>query len=464
MYWDERDHYNRRQKELIEELGAERFGNSICITEMGTVYTTDGFESKEVSFDNFIKNTEKRIKKEKHGEKVAIKYDKQGNKFYFVETKNHGYYKSTLAHELDINEEIMNDYAFGKYNHITSSLHNLYLKSMDKEEAKNLSIKREEEIKEIILKTQQGHELPTLAEAETYLNYLEASKRDNNKTIMNKSAKLAGLVSTPLVSALGTGLAVITSLNEEMLIEVPMAGIAGFVGAFSVVMITDALFMEKTSYWDFSDYIKKTAGVIKEKCAENNVINTKIAALNNRIQELKQEIVSKSYDIQEFDKTIEDEELKSLNLKNSIMSNIDDLVNRINLLNPEDKQVFLKEVQEILTEYTEGYVEIVNRDENVINITANNLDDLKSYILARIAILEMNVNEVRQKDVKIKTITDESKLLTDKIEGFSDFDLDLQRTHEITQNKVKVKKLVREDMSTMQKDNLKDLLLELNAE
>ena len=69
---------------------------------------------------------------------------------------------------------------------------------------------------------------------------------------------------------------------------------------------------------------------------------------------------------------------------------------------------------------------------------------LKIDTLTKIADLETRVVEVRQKDLELKSITDESKLLTEKIEGFSQLDsldLELQRTHNIINNKVKVKKL-----------------------
>ena len=126
------------------------------------------------------------------------------------------------------------------------------------------------------------------------------------------------------------------------------------------------------------------------------------------------------------------------------MKNLDELVNRINLLNPEDKAVFFQEAQIILAEYTERYKKIINQDCNNVDIEADNYMKLKIDTLTKIADLETRVVEVRQKDLELKSITDESKLLTEKIEGFSQLDglnLELQRTHNIINNKVKVKKL-----------------------
>ena len=78
----------------------------------------------------------------------------------------------------------------------------------------------------------------------------------------------------------------------------------------------------------------------------------------------------------------------------------------------------------MLTEYTERYTNIINQDSSTINIDTNidNFDLLKREMLRKIVDLESRVTEVRQKDVQIKQVTDESRLLTDKIEGFTPLD------------------------------------------
>ena len=205
----------------------------------------------------------------------------------------------------------------------------------------------------------------------------------------------------------------------------------------------DSYVVSNTDYYSINSYVKSVKKEIQEKRKENKLIKAKIDKLNE-IENVDKVVIAKSYSAEEFDKTVDGETMDSLNLKNSIMKNLDELVNRINLLNPEDKAVFFQEAQIILAEYTERYKKIINQDCNNVDIEADNYMKLKIDTLTRIADLETRVVEVRQKDLELKSITDESKLLTEKIEGFSQLDgldLELQRTHNIINNKIKVKKL-----------------------
>ncbi|MBQ6497304.1 MAG: hypothetical protein IJI58_01150 [Bacilli bacterium] len=463
MYWDERDRYSSKEKELLKELGADKFGCSICITEVGTVYYNLMVTEKELSFEKFIKDIEKKIIKNKPNERAAIKYDKEDNKFYLI-IEEDKYYTQTIAHVLDIKKEAMEGYVFGKNNDVISKLHDLYLMSMTNEEKENLKIKREQEVNAIILKTRQRHELPTLAEAKVYSEYLEDTKKANNKVIKSKASRLAGLVGTPLISAFSAGLAIITSMNDEMLIETLFAVPAGIFSAFIVLLITDDIVHDKTSYWGVSDYVEKAAGTIKEKYNENNIINTKLATLNSRIEGLSKVVIANGEEVPEDDNADNSVKIELLNLKDSVMHDLDVLVSRAGLLNYNDKMAFITEASEILEEYTVRAINIANQDKNVINLGADNSIELKFDMIKRITDLEIRINEARQKDIEIMKIIAPAKLLKDKMDGFSDFDLELQRTHNITQNKVRVRTLERHNHPRLQEKSLSELKLELAAE
>ncbi len=186
----------------------------------------------------------------------------------------------------------------------------------------------------------------------------------------------------------------------------------------------------------FDDYITKEE--IEKYNEENKLIKTKIKGLS-QIENIDKIVPAKAYSTEEID-----EQLESLNLKNASLKYLDDLVNRINVLNAKDKILFLNEAQNILSNYTEEYTSITNRNPDAINIELGDYMDLKMETYKKIAELELKVNEARQKDIKLNPVTDESRLLSDKIDGLTQLgmiDPDIQKVHDNTMQKVKVKKL-----------------------
>lgn len=448
IYWDERDKYKSEEKELLARINnsSDYYGNKIVITELGTVCEitrNNGFseDSKEMLFDEYMKDLEKKVLQEE----AKVKYDEETNCFYLVDKDDSSYVPRTRVHKIDINSEAMKDYAFGKYNRVTSEIHNLYLKSMSIEERKELEKNKEEERNKIIAKTNTSHELLTPTEARIYLDYLEEMERTNAKIIAGKTKGI--LATTALPFALGfsvTGvLSAFLPATFEQYIECSLVMSLAGASVEEFVLNIKGL-TEKESIFTgghIVNYVKESRKTIKDKKEENKLINVKASKLRE-IENVDRMVMAKSYSIEEFDKTLEDEKLESLNLKNTIMNNLDEVINRINLLNPEDKKELLQEAKEILTEYTERYNRIINQDKNIIDMEADNYMSLKVDILSKIAELEMKVTEVRSKDVELKQVTDESKLLTDKIEEFSELGaIDLQKIHEQTEKKVKVKSL-----------------------
>lgn len=452
MFWDERDYYSQEDWRILEQIDAEIFGVKIYITELDTVFITGvNNVTKEMLFDEFAKKIENKVSQETG----AIKYDKDTNKFYLVELEDVPFLAKKKAFELDINEDVMEDYAFGKYNKVTSRLHELYLKSMTNKEKQDLLVKKEQERNEIITKMNTTHDLPTPAEARIYLDYLEEMEKTNARTIIGDVGNVAATTAIPLTATTAMGLFATTLAEASATtVVVATAGVAfttlGMIDLYLMTkkdVVGDTTLIGSTS----KKFIKDSINDIKARRKENKIIRAKASKLYE-IENVDKMVMAKSYFIEEFDDTLtEEEQLESLNLKNSIMNNLDEVVNRINLLNPEDKKEFLHEAQEILAEYTERYKSIVNQDRNIIDLDVDSFMKLKVDILAKIADLEMKIAEVRQKDVQIKQVTDESRMLTDKIEGFSDIDPDLQRVQDITKNKVKVKKLTNKEKPLQRK-------------
>ncbi len=435
--------YTDEQRKVLEEMDAKVFGRVIYITELGTVIiANDPLSEKEILFDDFVRDLETKIDKEES----AVKYNKENNLFYLVERDSHHGYIMT-AHKLSINEESMNDYAFGKYNKITSKINELYLRSMSTKEQKEMLAKKDMERRAIIRKMNYEHEMPTPAEARIYLDYLEELKKNNVKKIQDNTKEILKVYGIPTSAFLSTVVftgGCLRFVDDSLVLPgCLIGGVLGVLPCYFSIDSVDSYINSNTHYSDISSYVKSVKKEIQEKRKENKLIKAKIDKLNE-IENVDKVVIAKSYSAEEFDKTVDGETMDSLNLKNSIMKNLDELVNRINLLNPEDKAVFFQEAQIILAEYTERYKKIINQDCNNVDIEADNYMKLKIDTLTRIADLETRVVEVRQKDLELKSITDESKLLTEKIEGFSQLDsldLELQRTHNIINNKVKVKKL-----------------------
>ena len=307
--------------------------------------------------------------------------------------------------------------------------------------------KKDMERRAIIRKMNYEHEMPTPAEARIYLDYLEELKKNNAKKIQDNTKeilKVYGIPTTALLSTSALSGGCLWIVDDSLaIVGFLIGGILGALPCYFAIDSVDSYINSNTHYSDISSYVKSVKKEIQEKRKENKLIKAKIDKLNE-IENVDKVVIAKSYSAEEFDKTVDGETMDSLNLKNSIMKNLDELVNRINLLNPEDKAVFFQEAQIILAEYTERYKKIINQDCNNVDIEADNYMKLKIDTLTKIADLETRVVEVRQKDLELKSITDESKLLTEKIEGFSQLDglnLELQRTHNIINNKVKVKKL-----------------------
>lgn len=448
MYWDKRDHYSSDELKLLKELKADFFGGEIFITELGTVcekIRSNGFSEVDVQeaiFDDYMNELEKRILKEES----AVKYDKDSNSFYLVEKERRDtILPRIMAYRFDVNSEVMDNYAFGKYEKVTSRIHDLYIKSMTNEEKQRLAAEKENERQEIINKMNNSHDMPTAAEARIYLDYLEEVERTNATIIKGKVMGIAATTALPV----GLGFSSTAILCIFLPSTVGQYLEASLLWSYAIASVEDfvisAMKLAEIDYFipgaHLIKYIEDSSKTIKDKKEENELINVKASRLRE-IENVDRMVMAKSYSIEEFDKTLEDEKLESLNLKNTIMKNLDDLVNRINLLNSGDKKELLVEVKSILDEYTERYNNIINQDKNVIDMEADNFVKLKIDTLTKIAELETKVMEIRYKDVGIKQVTDESRLLTEKIDGFSEINtLDLQKVHEQTEKKVKVKSL-----------------------
>ena len=434
--------FDIKEEKLLERMNAGILGNKIYITEFETVYTETIEGKKEELFDKFIKETEKKVLKKES----SIKYDEEANQFYLIEDEPAKYPAKVAVYPIDIKKEYMEDYVFGKYNKITSAMHDLYLKSMTNEERQKMQINHKNQTSEIIAKMNTGHELPTPAEARIYLDYLEEITEENNKEIKDNAKEIGKVIAIPAgVGVLFAGASsFIAGAGSFIAVEGTLWGLvaleAGAAAYAALTFMTVVLPCEAYDKGTFT-YIKNRINKIKSKHYDNQIIKTKAEKLYE-IENVDKMIMAKSYSIEEFDNTVEDMEKRQLlNLKDNILSSIDEIVNRLEYINSEDRAILLEEAKQILEEYSTRYKNIVEQNNDTIDLEADNFVNLKIDMFSKITELENKLYEVRNKDVKIKNITDEEKLLTDKIDGFSTIDEEVEMIHANSEKKVKVKRL-----------------------
>ena len=270
--------FDDREEKLIKRMEVSALGNKIYITEFGTVYAETLEGKKEQLFDKFIKETEKKIKKEE----CSIKYDKETNKFYLIEDEPVKYFAKKTAYPIDIKEEYMEDYVFGKYNKITSIIHDLYLKSMTNEERQKMKLEHEKDKKEIITKMNTGHELPTPAEARIYLDYLEEITEENNEDIKSNAKDIAKVTLIPAgVGTLVAGVSSIVVVGETL----PELALVGALISYSTMNVMNtARYGKEENYSFFTGigtikYIKNRIDKINKKRQDNKLIQTKAEML-----------------------------------------------------------------------------------------------------------------------------------------------------------------------------------------
>lgn len=260
--------------------------------------------------------------------------------------------------------------------------------------------KKEKELKRIIEKASQSHDLLTPFEANIYLNYLEDMKKTNAKIIKDNTTSIVVPLSIPLIS--GVSLGVLGYKVTGSPIGLVVGGTGGyFIAAGGVNYYIEKVKKESLLVSDVIDKINEN----KHKKEENKEIKAKMKKIN------------KTYP---NDSILEPtEELNSINQQNSLLNNVDQLVNKINVLNGEDKKELLEETKKLLTEYVDNYSVITNED----NKNQDNYSKLKLDTIEKLTDLEIKANEVRENQV------------TDEIDN------DLLTIRELASKDVKVKKL-----------------------
>jgi hypothetical protein len=400
-----------KDTKLEKRLGAEVINNKYFVTGLGTIT----YNGKEYRFDDFIKKVESSIK---NGD-CSVKYDDGTHRFYLI--RKNGYSGNCKAAEIDINEKDMEDYVFGKFTKDTLKLHDLYLASEMKNEIVSKEKTVEERKDEIIEKANNREELTPL-EARVYIDYLHDLNKENAKTAAKEAGKIVVAGGTPIVGgttmtaamiAKVVGGAATVSLGTGLFVSIGL----GIVTCFATYLAEETIRLlvatirndENYELFNLLDVCQKSFEELKNKIEDIKVNRTKQKYLNQLHNVDK---------IVEADAVVvEDGDTKPLELKDKILEQIDGLVNKMAYINPKDRTNMLNNAQELLETYVTRSRNILNQDENIINMQADNIVDLRIDMCKEIAKLEIELNEIRAKDKKHETLSSEGKMLSNKIEA-----------------------------------------------
>ena len=408
----------KNEKTLSQRLGltsqTDYIAEDIFVSKYGTVdlgkAKNNVFDlDEETTFTHFIKTIDKRINN--NGD--LVKYDKETNSFYIVSKKTVQNQDSDqeikVAHRIAIDEEAMKDYANGKFDKYTSILHNLCIESEQNRKIKEKEEAREKEKNAIITKANNSHNELTPLEARTYLDHLEKKDKNNIKDIAVDSGKLAVVTGVPLgagiaCAALGIGLGVPgVNIAIATVLGTTMGGITeGMVNMFRGESYGLEIFpISKT---------KELVNRIRAKFSELKVNKTKERELK-KVKYVDKIVMPNSVTIEEKDP------VEPLELKDNIMNEIDSMVDRIAYLNTDDRSILLSDIKNLLNDYIERKTTIIGQDNKVSSqAERDNLIRLRNDMCKKLAKIEIRVNDVKAKDTKKKAVTEEGKLLTEKIE------------------------------------------------
>lgn len=415
-----KEYYKETQK-LSERLGIDRnidLSDSIFVSGLGTVKMKDSKgNTSEIPFDEFIRNIDANIKRGTN----LVKYDKESNRFYLIEMKrdpNSSYTYNYEAHKLNVDDKSMVDYGLGNYDRTTLMLHNLCLKSGDKQELISSDENKERFKNEVILKAESSHEQLSPLEAKVYLDYLKDLDKQHAKTAAKEAGKVTAVTGPPVIGGVAMSASMIAKVigGAAAVGFAPGIGISVFAGlltAGAVVLGEElaSLFvaMVKDDYEPYKLFsnCREALEVIKEKIEDIKVNRAKEKYLR-QTTDVDKVVLADSV-------TVEEQPAKPLELEDNIMSEINALVDKTAFINPEDREKMLTQAKELLNTYMVRSKNIINQDKSIMDPEADNMVNLRIDVCKQLAKMEMQLSAIREKDKKHDALNSEGKLLNDKI-------------------------------------------------
>ena len=394
-----------KDNSLEKRLGVNQIGNKIFVSELGVVSIVgkNGIR-KDISFNNFINNTSNNIK----DGLSKVKYDNESNRFYLI--------NGDRAQEIDINEKVMEDYVFNKFTKSTLLLRDLAGLSEEKKVEDKVVDDELKERNEIVAKAENTHEELTPLEAKIYLDYLKDIDKTNAKTVAKNVSKVTALGGAPLAAGIGMGVLKTTAivgtaagLGPGILVGLATVGftaLAEEIINFMINIYSDRKINNDFLFQDLKDLIRET----KQKMEEMKINKVKKRSIRD-VDFVDRIVMPNSF-------TVEETGAKELNLNDHILNEINTLINKISILNPEDRVELLAQSKELLNNYLERSNKIINNEESGINFNNDSMVQLRIDVCRELARLEMEISKIRERDIKTRALNNEARLLVDKIDGF----------------------------------------------
>jgi len=347
----------------FEDKDTKNDTKELIVTEYNTI---KGKNFDEMTLDDFFKM----LSKNKDCDDYDLKYDNK-NKQFIVTCDD-------IKYSFKLDTISMANYELGNYNSITIQINKLinYFDNKNKET-------------EIINKGNEGKKLTTKKEKKIYINYLKQCNKMN---------------------------VLYTFINIGILLIVIAIFITSFILARGNIDYLALAYIIDTSL--LAIYIISSPsglGIL-------DIINfLKDIKLNkNKIKQLEKRLTlenTKSINREQFDKSLENPVKEDLNeFTNAIMKEFGKLLNRINYINPNNKNKLLVKIQTLMDEYIDRYRNIVySKKDGTLSLKTDDLEKLKLDITKKISEIESEMVNIREKDIDIKQILKEKALLDAKI-------------------------------------------------
>ena len=361
----------------------------VKITGLNTIY---GGELGEITLDEFLGNLEK-------------KYGNEYNVMYYKSPYSGSYFSIIYGgkkYYLNLNDIETKDYELGKYNNVTIRLKKL----VDRQNAIN---KSEEELengrkdKENIIKNiEKSGIISNEIEKDIYLEYIDNDKKSINKEIIKNFGRLSWLIGSRNFPITLT-LSIICDSNFLRLL-----GIISFVYGLVACACSDG--NSNNFFW--YEKIMNTFNNIKSSFKRKKINKYKVKQLLDGYN-----TESKSIADIKFEETLEEPMKKDLHkFKNEITNEFNKLIDKLDYINSKDKVEILTNIDNLLVEYKERYKNIINNND-LFDLDKDNITKLRIDMLYKISLIDAEILEIREKDLKINEVENECRLIEDRIDN-----------------------------------------------
>ncbi|MBR4262524.1 MAG: hypothetical protein IKQ35_04090 [Bacilli bacterium] len=430
------ENIDEKDQNLESRLKVGHISDVIHVTDFGTVIKNyHSSYQQEERYDKFIKGIMKGIE----AGTSLVKYDQETNSFYLIEKSDEG---ETRAHPIEINESVMEDYANGKYTKTTLQFNGLVLRSEEKVKLEEQALAKQEKTNAVIAKGDRSiNELSPL-DARMYLDHLKKTDKKNYKSIAKDTATITGLAGFPIAAGVATG-AILFVPGAPIIYSILIGVLGSTIGSLVEGMVR--MFVSDTPTMDLLpiNRIKQLAKEIKEKAGEIGVNKTKERELK-KIKYVDQIVMPESVTI------VENNSVEPLELKDSILKQIDMMINQVSTLNPKDRDAMITELKAMKQSYIDRSTNAINRDGVAMDLNADGLAKIRTDICTSLGKMQFRVDKIKLKDAKTKLLTKESELLDAKMDHIEKVSKSSRRIAHNNQHPLP--QPVIEDYSTVQEE------------